>query len=114
MAGPIPAEADPTLGIEQRSRLALLVWSGAVVGYLLMFAACLFLIYVLVPQMMLLTSSTFYNLSLLTSDVFAVLASAIIFQFVPSALYFVALVAILAGLIIYHAVPVPATTPTTT
>jgi hypothetical protein len=53
--------------------------------YLGLFAACLFSVYSIAPYVMVFTSATVMNLSLLTSDVYAILASVFMFHLVVSA-----------------------------
>jgi len=65
------------------------------------YALCLFMMYSLTPFMMMLGSATLFNLSLLTSDVFAILIGVYLFDSTPSSLYFLSFVIILGGLILY-------------
>jgi len=58
--------------------------------------------YSLTPLMMSLASATLFNLSLLTSDAYAIIAGVVLFSQVPSFLYFIALVIIVSGLIMYN------------
>eukprot|EP00291_Cryptomonas_curvata_P003772 CAMPEP_0172191046 /NCGR_PEP_ID=MMETSP1050-20130122/23464_1 /TAXON_ID=233186 /ORGANISM="Cryptomonas curvata, Strain CCAP979/52" /LENGTH=234 /DNA_ID=CAMNT_0012866013 /DNA_START=276 /DNA_END=978 /DNA_ORIENTATION=+ len=75
------------------------------------FTTCLFLLYSLVPKVLVLSGSTFLNLSILTSDFWAVLFGVTVLQERPSLLYFAAFAATLAGLVLYHAHGEPARGP---
>lgn len=102
-------------------------WSAPVGSYYLLllltllvllilgFATCLFLMYSLTPHMMVLSNATLLNLSLLTSDVFAVLAGVFMFGSTvrvqnctcyddsqPSLLYFIAFLIIISGIVLYN------------
>jgi solute carrier family 35 protein F1/2 len=56
-----------------------MAWSGPVVGLLLGFAGFLFLMYSVVPYVLILSGSTLFNLSLLTSDAYAVIFGIFLF-----------------------------------
>lgn len=77
-------------------------WSWQVVGLMLGFAVCLFLIYTMVPVALEREGATFLNLNLLTSDVFAIVAGVYLFGYKFTVLYIVAAVLIVAGLIVYN------------
>jgi hypothetical protein len=53
------------------------------------------------------SDATLFNLSLLTSDIWAVLAGALLFGQHLHGLYFLALAIIVAGLLLYNLVPLP-------
>lgn len=78
------------------------------------FAAFLFAMYSVVPYMLRLSGSTLFNLSLLTSDAYAIIFGMFFFAKVPSWLYFLALAIIIAGLLCYNVwnEPISATPPT--
>ncbi len=95
------------------------VWSLPTIGLMAAFAASLFLMYSLVPLMLVLAGATFLNLSLLTrfakqnpsaaltrladsSDVFAILIGMLLFNYVPSLFYILSAVLIVAGLVVYN------------
>ncbi|PRP81212.1 hypothetical protein PROFUN_02046 [Planoprotostelium fungivorum] len=91
------------LAILERDEISnLSVKGGTPVILIILFALCLFALYSLVPYMMIVASATMFNLSLLTADVFAVIASYFIFGNKLSPLYFVSLVVTMIGLIIYN------------
>ena len=71
------------------------------------FAGCLFAMYVLTARFLQASDAAVFNLSLLTSDMWAILASAVIFGDALQPLYFVALALVVAGLVGYHAGAAP-------
>jgi solute carrier family 35 protein F1/2 len=52
------------------------------VGLLVSFGLCLFAMYSLTPYMLLWTGATLFNLSLLTSDAYAIIAGIFFFSYV--------------------------------
>jgi solute carrier family 35, member F1/2 len=72
------------------------------VGLMVGFSAFLFAMYSVVPYMLRLSGSTLFNLSLLTSDAYAVIFGILFFSKVPSWLYFVALIIIVICLLCYN------------
>jgi hypothetical protein len=63
------------------SAIAAIQWSWQVVALFVVFALCLFSLYALVPVILLLTSATVLNLSMLTADFFSVLAGVYLFHY---------------------------------
>jgi solute carrier family 35 protein F1/2 len=90
------------LVILERDQLNTLTWSWPIVGLLFGFTAFLFTMYSLVPLLLTLSGSAFFNLSLLTSDVYAIIFGVFLFGKIPSVLYFIAFVIILVGLCFYN------------
>jgi len=88
--------------ILERSELSRIKWELPIAILIVVFALCLFGMYSLTPLMMSLASATLFNLSLLTSDAYAIIAGVVLFSQVPSFLYFIALVIIVSGLIMYN------------
>lgn len=88
--------------ILERDTLAHIEWNLPIVGLLVSFSLCLFAMYSLTPYMLLWTGATLFNLSLLTSDAYAIIAGIFFFSYVPTYLYFVSLGAIVAGLVLYN------------
>ncbi len=86
----------------EHARWVATQWSGAVVGLMAAFGLSLFCVYALVPVMLERSGATFLNLSLLTSDVLAIVAGVFLFGYVPSLFYLLAAVLIVAGLIVYN------------
>jgi solute carrier family 35 protein F1/2 len=75
------------LFVIERNQVFAMKWTTPVVLYLLGFSVSLFLIYSLIPHLLRLSSATFMNLSFLTSDLFAVLASVFLFKNSVSYMY---------------------------
>jgi solute carrier family 35 protein F1/2 len=76
-----------------------LTWASG--GLLSAFSACMILLYSIVPMTLTLGGSTMYNLSLLTSDIYAIVSSILIFGHFPNDLFYVSLVCVVGGLLIY-------------
>jgi len=104
----------PVCGIQalvfDRSGVAAVNWTedhGANIWMLFGFVATLHIMYHLTSLYLTLDDATFLNLSLLTSDVWGVIASVVLFHTPPPSLYFVAFFFILVGLWIYGYHPLP-------
>jgi solute carrier family 35 protein F1/2 len=97
----LPLSAAQSIAVDYKQYVSI-QWSWEIVGLLAGFGVCLFCIYALVPLALERSGATFLNLSLLTSDVFAIIFGIFYFNYVPSYLYIVAAVLIVAGLIIYN------------
>lgn len=80
-------------------------WTPRSIGLMLGFAVCLFSMYSLVPIMLQLAGATFLNLSLLTSDVLAIIFGVFLFHYVPSLFYLLASLLIVAGLVFWNVSP---------
>ncbi|KIJ55647.1 hypothetical protein M422DRAFT_73421 [Sphaerobolus stellatus SS14] len=82
-------------------------WDGKVIGLLFAYTAALFILYTVAPWIYRLSSSAFYNISLLTSDFYGLLFGLFLFHYRPFWLYFPAFVVVIAGLVVYfwHATP---------
>ena len=57
---------------------------------------------------LILSEATFFNISLLTGDLWSVIFSVVAERIVPKPLFFVALVAVLSGVVVYEMAPSPA------
>ncbi|KAF9099478.1 hypothetical protein BGX23_002058 [Mortierella sp. AD031] len=90
------------LAILERHELGTIKWTGEVVGYIIGFDIALFLMYSVAPIMLRLSSATFFNLSLLTSDFYGLLFGLFLFDAKINSLYPVAYVLIMIGIIIYN------------
>ncbi len=77
-------------------------WTPTVAGLMVGFGMCLFCVYALVPVMLERSGATFLNLSLLTSDVFAIVAGVLLFGYIPTLFYAGGAVLIVAGLVVYN------------
>lgn len=77
-------------------------WSPLNIGMLIVFSLCLLGTYCLVPIMLEKAGATYLNLSLLSSDVFAIVAGIFLFNYIPSLLYILAAALIIIGLIVFN------------
>ena len=79
-------------------------------GFLLLFAFVVVTIcsYVGGSHFLVLSEAAFFNLSLLTGDLWSVLFSVVAERIVPRPLFFAALVAVLSGVVVYEMAPSPA------
>ncbi|ETW79224.1 hypothetical protein HETIRDRAFT_324636 [Heterobasidion irregulare TC 32-1] len=82
-------------------------WSGFNIGLLVAYTAAMFILYTVAPLLYRLASSTYYNLSLLSSDFYGLLFGLFLFHYSPYWLYFPAFAVVILGLIIYfwHTTP---------
>lgn len=84
----------------------------AVALYMVGFVMCLFFMYTNTSLFLQDNDSTFFNLSLLTSDVYAVIFSYFLYQQLVHWLYFVAFGFVVCGLFLYHSASPPSNTST--
>ena len=70
--------------------------------YLAVFALSMFLLYSFVPRLIIKSSATMFNLSILTSDVYNLVVGVYIFGLELTWLYAVAFIVIMVGLAIFH------------
>lgn len=91
--------------IFERSSIAEAQWSGKVGGYFTGYTLSLLILYLLAPIMFRMSSSAFYNISLLTSDFWALLIGTRVFGYYVYWLYPVGFVFTVLGVIIYYLVP---------
>ncbi|GAA5926954.1 uncharacterized protein JCM15063_000416 [Sporobolomyces koalae] len=76
-------------------------WNGTTIGCLIGYVCAMLFLYTLAPILFRLSSSPFYNLSILTSDFFGLLIGLRVFGYHPYWLYFVAFPIVLVGLVVY-------------
>ena len=79
-----------------------IVWTITNIGSFFGFGLCLFFMYMLTSYFLVVCDATIFNLSLLTSDIWAIIASYLLFNNQLHWLYFIALLIIILGLYIYH------------
>lgn len=87
--------------ILERKSLESVVWSAELILAFCGFAAASFMFYSFVPFLLKMSGSTLFNLSLLTSDVWAVVIRTFFYKQKVEWLYFVAFALVVTGLIIY-------------
>jgi solute carrier family 35 protein F1/2 len=68
------------LAILEREELQSITWTGPVVGYIIGFNIGMFILYSVSPILLRLSSATFFNLSLLTSDFYGLIFGLILFS----------------------------------
>ncbi|KAM9993420.1 hypothetical protein ACTFIZ_011375 [Dictyostelium cf. discoideum] len=90
------------MAILERNELASMAWDGAIIGYIIGFALCLFIMYSFTPTMMEIAGATVMNLSLLTSDMFGIIVAIFVFDRDLSWLYFLSFFVICSALVIYN------------
>lgn len=91
----------------EREQLVQVSWSPGSIGYMLGFQLCLFSMYVLTSLFLTKADATFFNLSLLTSDVYSVLFAWLVQHQPLTWLYGAAFATTVSGLTIYHLQPAP-------
>ncbi|KAF9905956.1 hypothetical protein BX616_000872 [Lobosporangium transversale] len=96
------------LAILERHELKSITWTGPIIGYIIGFDIAMFLLYSVSPILLRLSSATFFNLSLLTSDFYGLLFGLFLFSAKINELYPIAYVLICLGIIIYNIYPAPA------
>ncbi|CAM9202490.1 unnamed protein product [Scytosiphon promiscuus] len=95
-----------TLAFE-REALAEVEWTTPVILYTVGYGLSLSVMYSWTSLFLLAGDAALFNLSLLTSDVYALLFAYVVEQITPDWLYFVAFAVIFWGLIVYHLQPPP-------
>ena len=90
------------MALLERSSLSSIVWTWKIAGELLGFSSCLLAMYSVTPTMIKMSSAVVLNLSLLTSDFYAVVAAVFLFGQMFSYLYLVAFGVTMSGLVVYH------------
>jgi hypothetical protein len=82
-------------------------FTGKVIGAICGFVVCLFLMYTNTTAFLQHGDAVLFNLSLLTSDVYAVVFTYFFSGYLVSWLYFVAFALVIVGLVLYHSQPAP-------
>jgi solute carrier family 35 protein F1/2 len=85
----------------ERKKIEAIDWEGKLYGYLIGYVIALFLFYSISSIFLRVTESVMFNLSLLTSPVFTVLASYFLFDESVNKYYWIALVLVYIGIAIY-------------
>lgn len=91
--------------ILEREALASIDWSWKIVGLMAGYSTCMFVLYTCMPLVMLLSSATAVNISILTADLFALFVGHFLFSQAISPLYLVSFATIVVALVIYNSKP---------
>ncbi|KAG8917887.1 hypothetical protein FRC01_002154 [Tulasnella sp. 417] len=76
-------------------------WNGETAGLLIAYTAAMLILYTIAPILYRMASSTYYNLSILSSDFYGLLFGLFLYHYRPYFLYFVAFPITIIGLIVY-------------
>ncbi|GBE86605.1 hypothetical protein BKA93DRAFT_94067 [Sparassis latifolia] len=87
-------------GLEHK-QMTTSTWSGENIGILIAYTASMFILYTVAPILYRMASSTYYNLSLLSSDFYGLLFGLFLFHYRVYWLYFPAFAVVILGLVIY-------------
>ncbi|KNZ74562.1 hypothetical protein J132_06516 [Termitomyces sp. J132] len=85
----------------EHGAMKLASWNRMTIGILVAYTSAMFILYTVAPMLYRLASSTYYNLSLLTSDFWGLLFGLFLYHYRPYWLYFIAYVVIIVGLVTY-------------
>ncbi|KAG0037979.1 hypothetical protein BGZ82_001380 [Podila clonocystis] len=95
------------LAVLERNEVQAVDWTGSVVGYIVGFNVAMFILYSVSPLLFRLSSATFFNLSLLTSDFYGLIFGIFLFDAKINYLYPIAYILICAGILVYNIRPTP-------
>ncbi|KAG0242057.1 hypothetical protein B0O80DRAFT_500151 [Mortierella sp. GBAus27b] len=95
------------LMVLERQELGQVNWTPQVVGCIVGFDVAMFIMYSMSPVLIRLSSATFFNLSLLTSDFYGLLFGLFLFGSKINRLYPIAYVLIIVGIVVYNIYPAP-------
>ncbi|KAG0340660.1 hypothetical protein BG005_003157 [Podila minutissima] len=95
------------LAVLERNEVQAVEWTGSVVGYIIGFDIAMFILYSVSPILFRLSSATFFNLSLLTSDFYGLIFGILLFDAKVNYLYAIAYVLICGGILVYNIRPTP-------
>ncbi|XP_066366421.1 uncharacterized protein [Miscanthus floridulus] len=87
--------------IFERKGLEAVTWSSTMINLFAGFAVAIFIFYTITPFVLKMSGSTLFNLSLLTSDMWAVAIRVLFYQQQINWLYYLAFTVVAIGLIIY-------------
>ncbi|KAJ2031084.1 hypothetical protein H4S04_006271 [Coemansia sp. S16] len=93
------------MGIIEHDRLKKMTWTKEIVGFTIGFDLVMFVLYSIAPFLFRLSSATFYNLSILTSDFYGLIFAKYMFHNPITPIYAGAFVMIVVGLLVYYIIP---------
>lgn len=85
----------------EHRQLASINWSGMIIIYYLLFAACMFLFYSMVSVVVQKSSALMFNLSILTADFYTLVFGLFMFKYEFHPLYFLSFALVIIGSLIY-------------
>jgi len=77
-------------------------WNGPIGGLIIAYTIAMLILYTVAPLLYRISSSAYYNLSLLSSDFYGLLFGLFLYHYSPFWLYFPAFAVVLVGLVIYY------------
>jgi len=82
-------------------------WNGETIGFIAVYTFTMLVLYTVAPLLYRMASSTYFNISILTSDFWGLCFGLGLYGYKPYWLYFVAYVIVLGGLVVYfwHTAP---------
>ncbi|KAG9306753.1 hypothetical protein G9A89_005653 [Geosiphon pyriformis] len=93
--------------ILERKELLDITWSPGLVGFITAYSIAMFLLYSTTPQFLRFSSATFFNLSLLTSDVYGLFFGLYLYNYKMNSLYPISYACTMIGCTIYYIYPAP-------
>ncbi|KAJ2757267.1 hypothetical protein GGI19_000201 [Coemansia pectinata] len=93
------------MAIIEHDRLKQMTWTKEIVGFTIGFDLVMFVLYSIAPFLFRLSSATFYNLSILTSDFYGLIFAKYMFHNPITPIYAGAFVMIVVGLLVYYIIP---------
>jgi len=76
-------------------------WDGMTIGLLVAYSSAMLILYTVAPILYRMASSTYYNLSILSSDFYGLLFGLFLYHYKPYFLYFISFPVTIIGLIVY-------------
>ncbi|KAL3839795.1 hypothetical protein ACJIZ3_024386 [Penstemon smallii] len=89
------------IAVVERKTIASITWNAEIISALAVYAVSSFLFYTLVPFVLKISGATLFNLSLLTSDMWAVVVRIFIYKQKVDWLYYLAFALVVVGIFIY-------------
>ncbi|KAG8861475.1 hypothetical protein FRB96_002924 [Tulasnella sp. 330] len=87
-------------GLEWKNMKAS-TWDGKTIGLLVAYTSAMIILYTVAPILYRMASSTYYNLSILSSDFYGLLFGLFLYHYKPYFLYFISFPVTIIGLIVY-------------
>ncbi|KAF9437081.1 hypothetical protein BGZ76_002047 [Entomortierella beljakovae] len=95
------------LMVLERDEIQSIEWTSQTIGCIVGYDVALFIMYSVTPVLFRLSSATFLNLSLLTSDFYGLVFGIFLFNAKINELYPIAYILIIGGLVVYNLYPAP-------